>query len=95
MAPYFSRFAWEKYGKLPCLLGVFDDLDGPEAHWLAEWANGSAADPMFRDELQLTDAIKRNVQGFLTGQMELEPMFERLQVELSRLNLTDVRKHFD
>ena len=95
MAHYFSRFAWEKYGKLPCLLGVFDNLGEPEAHWLAAWADGSAADPMFRDELQLTDAIKRNVQGYLTGQMELEPMLERLQGELAQLNLTDVRKHFD
>ena len=95
MAPYFSRFAWEKYGKLPCLLGVFDTLDEPEAHWLAEWAQGSGADPMFRDELQLTDAIKRNVQGFLTGQMELEPMLARLQGELEQLNLSDVRKHFE
>ena len=95
MAPYFSRFAWEKYGKLPCLLGVFDTLDEPEAHWLAAWAEDSGADPMFRDELQLTDAIKRNVQEFLTAQVELEPMLARLQEELAQLNLTDVRKHFD
>ncbi len=95
MAPYFSRFAWEKYGKLPCQLEVFDTLDEPEAHWLAAWANGSKADPMFRDELQLTDAIKRHVQRFLTEQAELEPMLARLQEDLSQLNLSDVRKHFE
>jgi hypothetical protein len=94
MAPYFSGFAWEKYGKLPCMFSVFETLDEPEAHWLASWAERSEADPMFRDELPLTDAIKRNVQGFLTGQMALDLMLRRLQAELAQLNLSDVRKAF-
>ena len=95
MAPYFAGFAWEKYGKLPCMLSVFETLDEPEAHWLASWAEQSTADPMFRDELPATDVIKRNVQGFLTGQMALDPMLGRLQRELAQLNLSDVRKHFE
>lgn len=94
IAPYFSRFAWEKYGKLPCMLSVFETLKEPEAHMLAQWAAASKPDPMFRDELPLTDAIKRHVQRYLTGQIELDPMLDQLQADLNALNLSDVRKHF-
>ena len=94
IAPYFSRFAWEKYGKLPCMRSVFETLSEPEAHQLAQWAASSQPDPMFRDELPLTDAIKRHVQSYLTGQVELDPMLEQLQADLKTLNLSDVRQHF-
>lgn len=94
MAPYFSRFAWEKYGKLPCMRNVFETLKEPEAHQLAQWAAASQPDPMFRDELPLTDAIKRHVQRYLTGQVELDPMLTQLQTDLQSLNLSDIRQHF-
>jgi multiple sugar transport system substrate-binding protein len=94
VAPYFSRFAWEKYGKLPCMRNVFETLTEPEAHQLAQWAAASQPDPMFRDELPLTDAIKRHVQRYLTGQVELDPMLAQLQADLKTLNLSDIREHF-
>jgi hypothetical protein len=49
---------------------------------------------MFRDELPLTDAIKRHVQRYLTGQVELDPMLAQLQADLKTLNLSDIREHF-
>ncbi len=94
LAPYFSRFAWEKYGKLPCMLHVFETLDEPEAHILADLATRSARDPMFRDDLPMVDAVRRNIQSFLSGQMEMDPMLARLERELSQLNLSDIREHF-
>ena len=92
--PYFARFAWEKYGKLPCQRELFETLDEPEAAMLAEWAEASKEDPMFRDETALVDAIKRNVQRYLTGEIELDPMMDQLGAELARLNLTDIRTYF-
>ena len=94
LAPYFSRFAWEKYGKLPCSLEVFETLKEPEAHILAELAAVSDRDPMFRDDLPMVDAVRRNIQSYLSGQMEIDPMLARLKRELSELNLSDIRKHF-
>jgi multiple sugar transport system substrate-binding protein len=94
LAPYFSRFAWEKYGKLPCALDVFDTLKEPEAHILAKLSEQSDPDPKFRDDLPMVDAVRRNVQSFLSGQMELDPMLARLEQELSDLNLSDIREHF-
>lgn len=94
LEPYFARFAWEKYGKLPCALEVFDTLDEPEAHILARLAERSNRDPMFRDDLPMVDAVRRNVQGFLSGQVEMDPMLKSLERELSQLNLSDIREHF-
>lgn len=94
LAPYFTRFAWEKYGKLPCAIDVFDTLDEPEAHILLKLAERSDRDPMFRDDLPMVDAVRRNVQSFLSGQMEMDPMLARLESELSQLNLSDIREHF-
>ena len=73
---------------------VFETLTEPEAHQLAQWAAASQPDPMFRDELPLTDAIKRHVQRYLTGQVELDPMLAQLQADLKTLNLSDIREHF-
>ena len=94
LRPSFSAFAWENYGKLPCPKAVFDSLESSEAHWLADAAQHSPADPLFRDEMALFDAVKRNVQNYLTGRIELDRMFERLEGELERLDLLDVRRHF-
>ena len=49
---------------------------------------------MFRDDLPMVDAVRRNVQSFLSGQMEMDPMLARLESELSQLNLSDIREHF-
>ena len=95
LAPYFATFAWEKFGKLPCQRNLFDRLDEPEAAMLARWAEQSSADPMFRDETAMIDAIRRNVQSYLTGAIELDPMLVRLQSDLRRLNMTDIRTYFD
>ena len=73
---------------------VFETLKEPEAHQLAQWAAASQPDPMFRDELPLTDAIKRHVQRYLTSQVELKPMLTQLQTDLQHLNLSDIRQHF-
>jgi hypothetical protein len=93
LAPCFSAFAWEKYGKLPCPKKVFDRLDSAEAHWLASWAEQSEADPMFRDEMALADLIKRHVQEYLMGEVELDPMLRQLRADMALLNLRDIREH--
>ena len=94
LEPYFATFAWEKYGKLPCQRALFEKLDEPEAAMLAAWAEASEEDPMFRDETALVDAIRRNIQRYLSGAIELDPMMTQLKAELDRLNLTDIRTYF-
>ena len=94
LQPYFSRFAWDRYGKLPCPRRVFDELDAPEARWLVEWAERAPADPMFRDESAMIDTVCRHVQRYLIGAVEYDPMLSRLKSDLSLLNMRDIREHF-
>ncbi len=94
LAPYFSAYAMEKFGKLPCPRKVFDKLNVVEAQWLVEWAGKSSGPIMARDRIQMADAIRRNLQAYLSGSVDLDTMLNHLDDELSNIDMRDVREIF-